>query len=250
MKVDLPRTAAELEIWRDQKLILPIWWRDDDATAPSPALDRLLALSDIFGATLHLAVIPEPATDALVKRLGDVSRVFALPHGWKHQNHAPTGEKKSEFGAHRPVQVMLDEIGTGWRRISEMFGGQALPVLTPPWNRISSEVVARLPETGLSAVSTFGPRKSRFGADGVLLVNTHLDPIAWHGGGGLLDVKLLDAQVAREFENRRNGVSDNSEPFGVLTHHLVQDEATWSFTSALLQVFAECVIAKWTSPLK
>ncbi len=249
MRDQLAATTAELSLWRDHGLVLPVWWRDDDATLPSPALDRLLALSAEFGIPLHLAVIPQPATDALARRLLSEPRVFVLPHGWQHRNHAPADQKKAEFGAHRKVRIMLEEIAAGWHRISEMFSGQALPVFTPPWNRISPEVVARLPEIGLRAVSTFGPRKAKLGTAGVRQVNTHIDPIAWHAGGGLLDVKQLDAQMAAELQSRRSGLFDNSEPYGLLTHHLVQDEATWSFTEALLQTFTQCGVINWTSPL-
>ena len=39
---------------------------------------------------------------------------------------------------------MLDEIADGRRRLDELFGNQALPVFTPPWNRIAPEVVEGL----------------------------------------------------------------------------------------------------------
>ena len=240
--------VAELKIWREQDRILPVWWRDDDATAPSPALDRLLGLSARFGAPLHLAVIPEPATEALATSLHDTVNVFVLPHGWQHRNNAPSDQKKAEFGAHRPLPDMLDEIAAGWRRTRDMFGLKALPVFTPPWNRIDPQIVARLPECGIHAVSTFGPRKVSFD-DGVFQVNTHVDPIAWHGGGGLVDPKQLDLQLARDLRDRRTGQADNSEPYGLLTHHLVQDEATWAFTALVLEMLAQSGASMWTSPL-
>ena len=62
MTRQLPAATAELARWRAEGLSLPIWWRDDDAIAPTPALERLLALAEQFEAPLHLAVIPEPAT--------------------------------------------------------------------------------------------------------------------------------------------------------------------------------------------
>ena len=123
--------VAELDLWRDQELVLPVWWRDDDATVPSPALDRLVALSARFGAPLHLAVIPEPATEALAARLRRAPLVSVLPHGWQHRNHAPADQKKAEFGPHRPVAEMLAEIAAGWRLVSELFGAQALARLHP-----------------------------------------------------------------------------------------------------------------------
>ncbi len=240
--------AAELDIWRTQNLTLPVWWRDDDATTPSPALERLLDLAARLEAPLHLAVIPEPATEALAATLANRTNVFALPHGWRHRNNAPPDQKKAEFGAHRPVSEMLDEIALGWQRIRHMFDGKALPLFTPPWNRIDPALLTRLPESGLGAVSTFGPRK--VGAVGrVLQVNTHLDPIDWHGDGGLVDPAKLDLLIASDLADRRTGKADNTEPYGLLTHHLVQDEATWDFTALILEMLAKSGAGEWSSPL-
>jgi hypothetical protein len=245
----LPVATAELARWRSKGLSLPIWWRDDDAVAPTPALERLLALAEQFDAPLHLAVIPEPVTAELADRLKAVSTVFVLTHGWRHANHAMPDQKKAEFGSNRPVATMLEEIAAGRRRLGELFGVQALPIFTPPWNRIESEIVKALPTISFAAVSTFTPRSSKFAADGLLQVNTHLDPVAWKSGGGLLDPSLLDAQLGRELEARRMGSADNSEPYGLLTHHLVQDEATWAFTAMFVETLLDSGVARWTPPL-
>ena len=246
----LPAAAAELERWRGENLILPIWWRDVDAVAPAPALDRLLALAGKFEAPLHLAVIPKPAVAELADRLRPVPAAFVLTHGWRHFNHAPPDQKKAEFGAHRPLAAMLDEIAAGSQRLDDLFGDQALPVFTPPWNRIAPELMDGLNVIGFAAISTFTPRKAKFAARNLLQVNTHLDPVAWKSGGGLLDPSLLDAQIARELAARRTGSADNGEPYGILTHHLVQDDATWGFAEAVLELFASSKAAAWTPPLK
>ena len=249
MTAQLPRTTAELARWRDEGLTLPVWWRDDDAIEPTPALDRLLGLAEAFTAPLHLAIVPQPAKLELADRLRGLSGVFALTHGWKHTNHALPDRKKAEFGADRPLPVILQNITAGRERMQELFGEKALPVFTPPWNRIADDVVGRLAPAGYKAISTYTPRAARFAADGLLQVNTHLDPVAWKSGGGLLDPDLLDAQMLRELEARRTGGADNREPYGLLTHHLVQDEATWAFTERLAAMFKASGVAQWTSPL-
>lgn len=249
MNAVLPRAAAELRSWREDGLRLPVWWRDDDATLPTPALDRLIALSEGHAAPLHLAVIPLPATAELAQALQSAPLVRVLPHGWQHRNHAAADQKKAEFGAHRPLQDMLEEVGGGWRRIGDLFGTRALPLFTPPWNRVSPKLVAGLPRVGLQGVSTFGPRGASQAAPGVLQVNTHLDPIAWHGGGGLVDRERLDEGIAGALRLRRTGQEDNSEPYGLLTHHLVQDETTWAFIETLLDLLSSSGVAIWTAPL-
>jgi hypothetical protein len=102
---------------------------------------------------------------------------------------------------------------------------------------------------GFKAVSTFMPRKTKFASGDLLQVNTHLDPVAWKSGGGLLDPSLLDTQLARELEARRQGNADNAEPYGLLTHHLVQDDATWAFTAMVVEMLLGCGVVRWTSPL-
>ena len=250
MKQQLAPVIAELQRWHDQGLTLPLWWRDDDAIAPSQALDRLLSLAEGFDAPLHLAVVPRPAEDALAERLQDAARAFAIPHGWQHRNHAPPDEKKAEFGAHRPTQIMLDEVTRGWRRIEKMLGPRALPVFTPPWNRACPAVVEGLAGAGFTAVSTFFPRVRKYPSPNLLQVNTHLDPIDWRAGGSLVDPAALAAEIAAQLIDRRQGRADNSEPFGLLTHHLAHDERVWSFTATLVEQLTQSGVAKWTSPLE
>ncbi|MCX7304471.1 MAG: polysaccharide deacetylase family protein [Hyphomicrobiales bacterium] len=249
MTARFPAAAAELEQWRDQGRTLPVWWRDDDAIEPTPALERLLQAAAGFGAPLHLAVIPKPATSGLADRLRTENAVCVLTHGWRHANHAPTDRKKAEFGADRPVASMLEDIEAGRRRLAGLFGSRALPVFTPPWNRIAPELVEKLAGAGFKVISTFMPRVSRFAATGLLRVNTHLDPIAWKSARGLLDPAQLDAQVAHELTARRLGQADNAEPYGLLTHHLVHTEPVWAFTQAFLALLAQSGVATWTSPL-
>jgi len=50
---------AELDIWQSAGRSASFWWRDDDAIAATPELDRLLALAQ--DAPIGLAVIPAQA---------------------------------------------------------------------------------------------------------------------------------------------------------------------------------------------
>src|SRR5216684_8019215 len=62
--LDLER---ELDAWRAAGRSATLWWRDDDAVRPTPALDRLLAIA--AGVPLALAVIPGPTGAPLAERL-------------------------------------------------------------------------------------------------------------------------------------------------------------------------------------
>ena len=120
---------------------IDVWWRDDDAIAPSPALDDLLEAANRHSLPLALAVIPEPAVPALGDRLGtEGDTIVVFQHGFAHRNHAPKGEKAAELGAHRPPAAVMAELGRGRVKLEDLFGARFLPVLTPPWNRIAADV--------------------------------------------------------------------------------------------------------------
>ncbi|MCI4666342.1 MAG: polysaccharide deacetylase family protein [Neomegalonema sp.] len=225
---------AELSAWRAERLQLDVWLRDDDAVAPTPALERLLAMCDRHQAPLALAVIPEGATEALAARLSAAPGVAALPHGWAHANHARPPAKKAEFGADRPVEPRQREIAAGWARIQSLFGAAACPIFTPPWNRIAPDTPQLLSALGLSGLSTFGPRAAAKPAPGVEQLNTHHDPIDWRGSRSVVDVDRLSRQMAEQLAARREGRADAAEPYGLLTHHLVHDEAIWRYCEDLL----------------
>jgi hypothetical protein len=235
--------ARELDAWGAAGRTATLWWRDDDAEAPSAALDRLLALG-AGRAPVALAVIPQPTGEALARRLATAPNVRVLQHGWAHRNHRPAGARSAEFAADRPLEVMTAELARGRDHLAQLFGARGLAVLVPPWNRIDEAVVAALPALGLGGLSCFGPR-----APGpVLTVNTHVDPIAWRGGRGFVgDAKAL-GDLTHHLAARRAGTVDDAEPTGLLTHHLGHDEALWRFLDTLLARTAAHPAARWLDP--
>ena len=225
---------AELELWDAQGLRLPLWWRDDDAVAPSAALSELAALAQRLDMPVHLAVIPKPATAELAEVVQRSAHLVPVVHGWAHENHAPADRKTCEFGSTRPVDAALDEAEAGMMRMKELFGARLQPMFVPPWNRISPAILPWLAGLGFVALSTYGPRKRVQAAPGLLQINTHLDPIDWRGSRGLLAEDLLLGLLVQRLQARRLGREDRAEPLGYLTHHLVQDRATWAFSERLL----------------
>ena len=148
--------AQELDAWRDAGRTATFWWRDDDATRVTPELERLLAIGAETGTPVALAVIPRDINGDLRGRLAGHELASVLQHGWSHENHAPSDARQEEHGPHRPLEVMLDELAEGWRRIREFERG--LPVMVAPWNRVDASLVPALSGIGLAAVSTLGPR--------------------------------------------------------------------------------------------
>lgn len=206
-----------------------LWWRDDDGVAPSAALERLLASTAKVGAPLMLASISRDATEALAMRLQGEPSVTVAPHGWGHTNHAPATEKKAEFGAHRPLATIASEAAQAKARIDALFGPQAVPVFVPPWNRISENVAGALRGAGYSALSTYGLRG--IGTEALPRLDAHIDPVDWRGTRSAIDPDTLIAHVAALIED--------GHPIGLMTHHLMHDDAIWTLTDALARRLTE-----------
>lgn len=234
---------AELASWADAGREATLWWRDDDAAEPCPALDRLLALSDRFAVPLALATVPMLAAPELGAWLLPHGLVAPVQHGVRHGNHAPPGEKAAELGAHRPVAVMLEELAEGLALIRSLPRARA--VLVPPWNRIDAALADRLGSLGYAGLSTYGPRERAEAAPGVRLVNTHIDVIAWRAGRTYAgDDKVLEEAV-QHLRARRLGKADPDEPTGLLTHHLVHDDLSWAFLERFFRLTSERPAVRW-----
>lgn len=222
----------EFDRWADAGMVATLWWRDDDAVAPTPALDRLVATAD--GVPLTIAVIPALAEPALAARLAACDTIAAVQHGLAHRNHEMAG-KKAELGAARAVGEVVADLAVGFARLSTLFGAQFRPMLVPPWNRIAAEVVPALPRLGLTALSTARPRPAASAAPGLVQVNTHVDPIDWRGTRGFVGATETVEMFRCHLADRREGRVDRHEPTGLLTHHLVHDAGLWQFLPRLIE---------------
>lgn len=233
----LTALRQELAAWRAEGHVPQFWWRDDDAVAATTALDEMIAFSMRFEVDVHLAVIPKHAEASLVEVCAAHPELVPMVHGWAHDNHAPKGQKKAEFGHPRPA--LEADAAAGLERLRSLFGSRLLPCFVPPWNRITPELLPVLPRLGYGAVSTFTPRSTRLAAPGLVQINTHIDPINWRDGGGLADVDGMVLSAVRVLRDGRLAAEVEAEPLGVLTHHLVQDTETWGFVAGLFEVLLE-----------
>ncbi|MBT5107328.1 MAG: polysaccharide deacetylase [Rhodospirillaceae bacterium] len=234
---------AELDAWRDAGRVATFWWRDDDATDETPALTRLL---DIAGdIPVSLASIPRDATTALANAIADQPNVSVLQHGYAHTNHAPPLEKKAEFGPHRPLDAMQRDLTTGFIRLRDLFGPRFQAIFVPPWNRMADSVAPLLPQVGLQSFSTYGLTQKSLAAP---QVNTHADIINWRGGRTFLGESAVLDLMTNHLSARRRGDAAENAPTGLLTHHLVHDDACWRFTGDLVQAVTDHPAASWKAP--
>ena len=235
----------ELDTWTEAGRVATFWWRDDDASGPSPALERLLRLRSRYRVSLALAVIPENCDPALPPLVRSGEGVCVLQHGFAHCNHAGAGEKSMELGPHRPRDRVLCELRLGFARLASEFEERFLPVLVPPWNRIAPALLPELPSLGLRGLSTFTPRTARDPVRGLRQANCHVDLIDWRGGRKGRDHGVLAREVAGHLRARREGRADAREPTGLLTHHLDHDASAWSFLEEFLDRVAPHLGVHW-----
>lgn len=244
MNIEAPAHAAhatwsglvsELDRWEEAGLVATLWWRDDDAVAMTPALARLLSLAGPI--PLALAVIPESAEQTLADALRGRPTVAVLQHGWSHANHGGSG-KKSEFPAERPAAAVAADLARGHERLGDLFGAVS-PVLAPPWNRFAPEFETLLPRAGLAALSTMGSRA----VGAATRVDVHVDLVAWKAGRGFVGTGAAVDGIVAELSRRR--VGDAAGPVGILTHHLIMDDATARFAGELAAVVAAHPAARW-----
>ncbi|MDR9782890.1 polysaccharide deacetylase family protein [Rhizobium redzepovicii] len=231
----------ELDRWQAAGRVARLWLRDDDAIEPTPDLERLLALTGESKVPLTLAVIPGLTGEPLAARLAAEAGVTVAVHGWSHSNHAGPERKKQELGSDRPAEIVLGELGDGFRLLQRLHPARFLPVLVPPWNRIDATLIPALPDLGFAALSVYG--RARQGGP-IPLLNTHVDIIDWHGTRGGRSEAELVAELVAELRDRFAG---SDEPIGVLTHHLVHDAAAWDFLSALFAATGRHPAVNWSA---
>jgi hypothetical protein len=210
---------------------VPVWWRDDDAVDPSAPLDRLIDIANAHGCEVALAVIPRDATAALAERIAEEPFVSVLQHGYRHRNFQDKarGEKAAEFGRARNVDEALTEITLGHDRLAGLFGSRFVPVMVPPWNRITTAITARLPEAGLCGVSTF----TQFHPRDRCHVQTHIDMIKWKKDRRFIGWEQAGLRFDFHLSRRR---TNPDEPLGLLSHHLAQDDASFDFLDRTLAI--------------
>jgi hypothetical protein len=244
----LPRLAAaswldllaELDRWDEIGRVARLWWRDDDAVAPTPQLDRLFAIAG--DAPLALAVVPANAVGELAAALSAQPQISVLQHGWCHANRAADG-RNTEFPPERHPVDVADELDEGRQRLRALFGPRALRLFVPPWNRFSDRFVPLLVEAGFAAISQMAPRKTV--PRGIAIIDVHVDLVAWKTTRGFVGVSIALGKLIAELQERR--LSGDHSAIGMLTHHLVMDGATEDFMAQLAETVAAHRAACWAS---
>lgn len=236
---------GELTRWGERGAVATLWWRDDDACAVTPALERLAALSRHWQVPVALATVPARLDASLARLPGPPFRPAILQHGYAHRDYAAADEPAAELGDHRPAGEAADELARGRERLATTFAEDFVPVLVPPWNRIATALVPRLGALGFCGLSCFAARASGEAAAGVRQVNCHVDPVDWRRGTVFRGEGRVLAALCAHLRARREGRADRDEPTGLLTHHLVHGADLWGFLERLFGALTARPDVRW-----
>jgi hypothetical protein len=246
--------AQELAAWQASGRRASFWWRDDDAVAASPALERLVALSATAEAPIGIAAIPKLIEPSLAPAVAGHATVWLLQHGFAHIDHAkglvdPKGGKGAwELGLHRPLEIVLAELEAGRAIMQGAFGAQFLPVVAAPWNHIDSQLMPGLRERGYLGVSSYGERPLFPPLRGFVEANIHFDLSNWKHGARFRGGPAALEMIVGHLRRRRLGEAEMAEPTGIVTHHAALDETSWHFMAELLGFVSRHPAAVWLSP--
>ena len=242
----------ELAIWQASGQTVRIWFRDDDAIRVTPALRQLESLARKHGLQIGLAVIPGPAQTELVDYLhAHDSSFHPMCHGWMHEIHQSI--EFGEFGAGRPQQALRVDAIRALKQFQRLFGNR-YPIFVPPFGRLDDTFIPELMRIGFAGVSNKPTlrqvRLARLHASfprlpqGVAwltpppgLLDAHIDPIDWKQSTALSEPHIA-RQLVGELRLRRKRYIRTDAPIGILTHHLVHDDAVWARLSTLMDILA------------
>ncbi len=169
-----PRAEIEQALENGLRCVGPgpvfIYFRADDIGVPGDGFARMMTIFAEYQTPLSLAVVPAWLTrsrwrsirnwvdrlEAQYHPIGDPRIRNSIwcwhQHGWRHQNHEPTG-KKQEFGPSRAAAEIERDLRRGRQRLETIMGPDFYPAFTPPWNRCGPAALHLLREMEYRAVS-------------------------------------------------------------------------------------------------
>jgi hypothetical protein len=215
------RLETELAHWTSAGRRPGLWWRDDDARAMTPALERLLRVRQDM--PIALAVIPDGDLENLARSLAAHSGVTLGQHGTDHVNARAAGVAAGEYAPGAKPDQMAVRIDAG--RAALITHGLLPDFYTPPWNRVDEALPGVLVDLGFDLLSAW---PSEAGAHaGLSRRDPEIDLLRWRPTARFRGASRILSALRQALESRRREGSE--APVGLLTHHLDHDPAAWRF---------------------
>jgi predicted deacetylase len=210
------------------------FFRDDDVGWRGDRLRELLDLFAELALPLDLAVIPADLDAAAARELRERleaagGRLGVHQHGYRHENHEPSGARKCEFGPARAREAQLRDIAAGRDMLHARLGDLVEPIFTPPWNRCSAVTGSCLVELRFAVLSREA-KAEPLDAPGLRELAVSVDWLKRRDGARLPHETI--AQLAAHAVERGG-------PVGVMLHHAEMDGAELDAAAELLRVLAE-----------
>ncbi len=221
-----------------------IFFRADDIGVGSCAFDALCRLFRTHEIPLALAVVPAWLSGTRCEWLFRCApleeRLWGWhQHGWRHVNWQRTG-KKSEFGDHRALEKQIRDITQGQQKMLDTFGEHALPVFTPPWNRISSPTIKVLQQLGFKGISMeMAIPRSLKPAVTMKSFRVQLDLHTRKAVNGEEDYNKLVEELVALLSKR--------EPIGIMIHHQRMTIFAFEFLNELIRQLKDKLHARFLS---
>ena len=118
-------------------------------------------------------------------------------------------------------------------------------MLVPPWNRLAAEFLPLLAEAGITGLSSMAAREAPALPRGIARINVHVDVVAWKGSREFVGEDAALGGLVKHLRARRLRAVCADEPTGILTHHLIQDEATDAFLDRLITATVAHPAVRW-----
>ena len=211
-----------LDLLRERKQMVNVFFRNDDVDEDEARLRRLLDLFEQSATPVNLEIIPGRLTESCVQLLRQRNHaqpaLFELnQHGWEHVNHEAQG-RKCEFGVSRRFDQQLDDISRGKEILERAFGDAFSPVFTPPWNRCTDVTHRALDQLGFYILSKLNNEPPVTG-HGFREISVTLDLFRWKAGALMKAPQEFGAELSSQLLELNT--------VGVMLHHKVMDETAF-----------------------
>lgn len=177
-----------------------VFFRLDDVADRSPQAEAMIERFVSRRVPLHCAVIPGKATGEMARWLLAARERFGGveigQHGWMHLDHGGGGE----FGGARTLADQEGDLAKGREAMDRLFGGEWLPVFTPPWGRWNGATVEALARGGYRILSAgtgrgrghrmLAPAARALGRRELLGAPVSYHPGSVAGGRGLVEISV------------------------------------------------------------